>query len=216
MLMMCAIRPCVCFSQSQDKETLNKALEYFGGQKYHESLLAFKSLSSKYELNHRFKAYMGICYYKVQDYEHAVEILDSIALKLSPYPPQEQAVYNFSNAESHFMLAQVSNTANTEEYKKAILYYEKALKTCRDSDKGDIYFRLGFCHFFCEEMKEATDCFLNSKQWYDTTNLNNDISLSRKKQVETMLKKLLVAHGTSRMDVGDDKARDDEHHDTDK
>ena len=73
-------------AQVRESEKLGKAIEYFGGQKYHEALILFEGLAKKYRLNPRFYAYMGVCYFKEQDYAHASEVLDSIIPHLEPFP----------------------------------------------------------------------------------------------------------------------------------
>ena len=49
--------------KSEDAEQLGRAMEYFSSGKYHEALLLFQKLDDEYELNPRFKAYLGVCYY---------------------------------------------------------------------------------------------------------------------------------------------------------
>lgn len=202
-------------AQIADKDRLSRAIEYFGGQKYHEALTEFQGLSKKYKLNSRFLAYMGVCYFKVQRYEDATKILDEVIPDMTPFPPQEQAVYNFSNAESHFLIAQMMEEEKSKkEYDIARSYFEKTLSVCNDEDKGDVYFRLGFCHFFCDSIDNATECFINAKEWYGKTIPPTEITVSRKKQTETMLRKLLVSHRTSGMDVRDKEARNNQDKDT--
>ena len=46
--------------QNNDKELLAKAIDYYQGSKYHEALLFFEQLNSRYVLNPRFKAYMAV------------------------------------------------------------------------------------------------------------------------------------------------------------
>lgn len=53
--------------QNNDKELLAKAIDYYQGSKYHEALLFFEQLNSRYVLNPRFKAYMAVCYYHEND-----------------------------------------------------------------------------------------------------------------------------------------------------
>lgn len=216
-IVLASAHPKACFSQTDDKEALSKAIEYFGGQKYHEALLQFKRLNTKYKLNSRFQAYLAVCYFKEQDYENAISIFDKIMPELTPFPPQEQAVYNFSNAESHFFLAQAQTEQEKQqaEYEKAIKFYESTILLCSNSDKGDVYFKLGFCNFFCNETDKALDCFEKAKFWYKNSSPNNEASISRRKQIEVMVKKLLISHRTSRMDMGNEETWDNKNKDTD-
>ena len=57
--------------KSEDAEQLGRAMEYFSSGKYHEALLLFQKLDDEYELNPRFKAYLGVCYYYEWNYEKA-------------------------------------------------------------------------------------------------------------------------------------------------
>lgn len=195
------------YSQSRDSELLGKALEYYGGQKYHESLLAFEQLRKTYKLNPRFLAYMGVCYFKEQRYEEATAILDKAMPDLDPFPPHERALYYFANAESHFSIAMdmeyKHNMAAKEalkEYDIAATYYEKALNVCYAKEKGDIYFRLGFCNLLNVRLAEATECFTKAKSWYARYGSMDKETDFRKTQTENMLRSLLVTHRTGRMD----------------
>ena len=122
-LTLCSLCP-----TSADTEMLGKALDYFQGGKFHESLLLFEKLDKKYKLNPRFRAYMGVCYYYDWDYEKACEYLDSMIPQMAPFAPHERSVYYYSNAESHFNLGQ---------YEEAKAYYEQMLNVCYDNEKSD-------------------------------------------------------------------------------
>lgn len=163
-------------SGSPDTKTLGKALEYFSGGKYHEALLLLKGLDSKYKLNPRFKAYIGVCYYHEWDYAKASKYLDEAMPDLEVYLPGERNVYYNTAAESHFML---------EEYAKAIPLYEKQLLVCRDNEKADVFYRLGFCHMFMENWQNAADYFRSAIAYYDSHNLS--IRHARAIQAEKML-----------------------------
>lgn len=193
--------PLTTFSQSRDSELLGKALEYYGSQKYHESLLVFEQLRKTYRLNPRFLAYMAVCHYKEQQYEEAIKILDAVIPELDPFPPHERAVYYFANAESHFLLGtdeesmRISGKKNeTEHYKTAAIYYEKALSVCYNKEKGDIYYRLGFCSLLNLDTETATQHFKKAKSWYDRYGSMDGDTAFRKKQTENMLHTLLVSH----------------------
>ena len=126
------------------------ALEYFKSAKYHEALLILEKLDRQYNLNPRFHAYMGVCYYYEWLYEEACKYLDEAIPQLEGFAPHERSVYYYTDGESHFQLRQ---------YAQAIPYYEKALTVCFENEKGDIYYRLGFCHLFAEKWEEAHVCF---------------------------------------------------------
>lgn len=196
-----------CHAQrSRHSETLGKAIEYFGGGKYHEAMLEFEKLKEIYTLPPRFDAYLGICYYKENDYEKAALTLSKAIPSLSPFPPQERATYYFTCAESLFMLCR---------YDSAEVYYEKTLPVCRTDEQGDIYFRLAFCSLFAEDYGRATDRLRLATEIYDRCEHPNAETKARRKQAKVMLKALLVSHGAGRMDVTDEETRHDKHHDTD-
>lgn len=133
-----------------DAERLGMALDYFQSQKYHEALLQFENLDSRYQLNPRFKAYMGVCYFYEWNYQKAVEYLDSVIDDMQVYSPHEQAVYFFADAESHFYL---------QQYQQAIPLYERMLKVCFNNEEPVTFYKLGFCHLFQEQWQPADDCF---------------------------------------------------------
>lgn len=79
-----------------DTEQLGKALEYFQDGKYHESLLIFQGLDKRYKLNPRFRAYIGLCYYKEWNYKKAVEYFDRVLPLLGGLAPHELSVYYYA------------------------------------------------------------------------------------------------------------------------
>ncbi|MGI6224273.1 MAG: tetratricopeptide repeat protein [Prevotella sp.] len=133
-----------------DTDKLGMALEYFQSQKYHEALLVFEDLDSRYQLNPRFKAYMGVCYFYEWNYEKATEYLDSVLEAMQVYSPHEQAVYFFADAESHFYL---------QQYDQAIPLYEKMLKVCFNNEEPVTFYKLGFCYLFQDQWEPANDYF---------------------------------------------------------
>lgn len=196
-----SFNPLTTHSQSKDSELLGRALEYYGSQKYHESLLIFEQLRKTYKLNPRFQAYMGVCYFKEQQYEEATKILDAVIPDLDPFPPHERAVYYFANAESHFLLGTDEESSRisgrksmTEQYATAAKYYEKALSVCYNKEKGDIYYRLGFCYLLNLDTETATQHFKKAKSWYDRYGSMDSETAFRKRQTENMLHTLLVSH----------------------
>lgn len=147
--------------QKSDSECLNKALEYFQSAKYHEALLMFRKLNSKYDLNVRFKAYMGICYYYDEDYENCEAIIDSIADRLEVFAPHERSIYFYDAGESCF---------NLRKYDKAITYYERVILICYDNEKGDILMRLGQCHRKLQNIETGQEYFISAKAYYTRFN----------------------------------------------
>lgn len=192
--------------KAKDAELLGKAIEYFGGEKYHESMIVFENLKEKYKLNPRFEAYLGVCYFKEQDYEKAVKTLSKVIPALEPFPPHERALYYYSCAESHFML---------ENYDSAKVYFEKTIPVCRKEDQGNVYFRLGFCSLFKEDYDKAIDNFGLAYYWFGRLNRQNKESKARKKQTETMLRTLLITHRAGRMDMTDKETWNHKHQNAD-
>lgn len=124
-------------AQTTDGERLGRALDYFQGGKYHEALLLFERLDRQYRLNPRFRAYIGVCYYYDWQYAKATEYLDSVLPRLQGFAPQERSFYCFASAESHFHLGQ---------YDRALPLYHEMLGLCRDNERPDAYFRIGYIH----------------------------------------------------------------------
>ena len=100
-----------------DTERLGRAIDYFQSGKYHEALLIFEELDEEYDLNPRYHAYMGICYYHEWSYPEACKYLDEAIPQLEGFAPHERSVYYFTDGESHFQL---------QQYHEAIPYFEKA------------------------------------------------------------------------------------------
>ena len=125
-----------------DTEALGRAPGYFQSQKYHEALLIFQRLDQSYKLNARYKAYIGLCYYYDWDYKKATEYFDTFLPKLSMLAAEERALYYYADGESHFQLG---------HYDQAILLFQSALTLCHDRDKGDSWFRIGFCYYFLQQ-----------------------------------------------------------------
>lgn len=158
-ILVCSLCP-----QSSDSELLGKALDYFQGGKFHESLLLFEKLDQKYKLNPRFRAYMGVCYYYDWEYEKACEYLDSIIPQMDPFAPHERSVYYYSNAESHF---------NLNQYEEAKAYYERMLNVCYDNEKSDGLYRLGYCYLFTDDKETAYEYFASALAYYQRYRSND-------------------------------------------
>ncbi|MBQ6658590.1 MAG: hypothetical protein IJM70_04615, partial [Prevotella sp.] len=159
-------------------ERLGRALEYFTSGKYHECMLILSDLDEHYELNSRFRAFLGVCYYHEWEYEKACSYLDEVLPLLESVAPQERSFYYFANGESHF---------NLQQYKEAIPQYQEQLKLCHNDEKGDAYYRLGFCYMFLNEWTLALNNFELSLSSYKQY-LNNEEHKARISQIEKMIK----------------------------
>lgn len=160
-----------------DTEALGRALEYFQSQKYHEALLIFQRLDQSYKLNARYKAYIGLCYYYDWDYIKATEYFDTFLPKLSMLAPEERALYYYADGESHFQLG---------HYDQAILLFQSALTLCHDRDKGDSWFRIGFCYYFLQQPALAQGCFLVAEYYYATFRNSPDLQARRQQMAHMM------------------------------
>lgn len=165
-------------SKSPDTEKLGKALEYFTSGMYHESLLLFSALDKEYNLNARFHAFMGLCYYYEWEYQQACTYLDEAIPKIESLAPHERSVYFFANAESHF---------NLEQYTEAIPYYEQHILLCYPNEKADSFYRIGFCYMFHEEWANALESFESALAYY-TKHPQVKNAQSRIAQLKTMIK----------------------------
>lgn len=160
-----------------DTEALGRALEYFQSQKYHEALLIFQRLDQSYKLNARYKAYIGLCYYYDWDYKKATEYFDTFLPKLSMLAPEERALYYYADGESHFQLG---------HYDQAFLLFQSALTLCHDRDKGDSWFRIGFCYYFLQQPALAQGCFLVAEYYYATFRNSPDLQARRQQMAHMM------------------------------
>ena len=163
--------------KSEDAEQLGRAIEYFSSGKYHEALLIFQKLDKDYDLNPRFKAYMGICYYYEWDYEQATHYFDEVIDTLDAYAPHERSIYYFADAESHF---------NLGHYKQCIPLYEKQLLVCYDNEKGDAWYRIGFSYMFLEDWENAYDALQSALSYYERYRNTPDLK-ARITQIRKML-----------------------------
>ena len=178
LILLCFVSVSV-FPQSKeaDTEALGRALEYFQSQKYHEALLIFQRLDQSYKLNARYKAYIGLCYYYDWDYKKATEYFDTFLPKLSMLAPEERALYYYADGESHFQLG---------HYDQAIMLFQSALALCHDRDKGDSWFRIGFCYYFLQQPAMAQGCFLVAEYYYATFRNSPDLQARRQQMAHMM------------------------------
>ena len=130
-----------------DAEQLARALDYFSSEKFHECLVLLQPLNRRYKLNPRYRAYLAVCLYYEWEYDEAVKLFDEVIPLLQGVAPHELSLYYWMDAESYFAL---------QQYDRALPLYGKMLPLCRDNEKPDAYYRLGFCHLFAAESSEAS------------------------------------------------------------
>lgn len=140
-----------------DAELLARALDYFSSEKFHECLILLQPLNRRYKLNPRYRAYLAVCLYYEWEYAEAIRLFDEVLPQLQGLAPHELSLYYWMDAESYFAL---------QQYDRALPLYEKMLPLCRDNEKPDAYYRMGFCHLFAEERKKAKECFELSLEGY--------------------------------------------------
>ena len=130
-----------------DAELLARALDYFSSEKFHECLVLLQPLNRRYKLNPRYRAYLAVCLYYEWEYAEAIRLFDEVLPQLQGVAPHELSLYYWMDAESNFAL---------QQYDRALPLYEKMLPLCRDNEKPDAYYRMGFCHLFAAEASEAS------------------------------------------------------------
>lgn len=140
-----------------DAELLARALDYFASEKFHECLVLLQPLNRRYKLNPRYRAYLAVCLYYEWEYAEAIRLFDEVIPLLQGVAPHELSLYYWMDAESYFAL---------QQYDRALPLYGKMLPLCRDNEKPDAYYRMGFCHLFAEERKKAKECFELSLEGY--------------------------------------------------
>lgn len=130
-----------------DAEQLARALDYFASEKFHECLVLLQPLNRRYKLNPRYRAYLAVCLYYEWEYDEAVKLFDEVIPLLQGLAPHELSLYYWMDAESYFAL---------QQYDRALPLYGKMLPLCRDNEKPDAYYRMGFCHLFAAESSGAS------------------------------------------------------------
>ena len=130
-----------------DAEQLARALDYFSSEKFHECLVLLQPLNRRYKLNPRYRAYLAVCLYYEWEYAEAIRLFDEVIPLLQGLAPHELSLYYWMDAESYFAL---------QQYDRALPLYEKMLPLCRDNEKPDAYYRMGFCHLFAAESSGAS------------------------------------------------------------
>ena len=130
-----------------DAEQLARALDYFSSEKFHECLMLLQPLNRRYKLNPRYRAYLAVCLYYEWEYAEAIRLFDEVIPLLQGVAPHELSLYYWMDAESYFAL---------QQYDRALPLYGKMLPLCRDNEKPDAYYRMGFCHLFAAESSGAS------------------------------------------------------------
>ena len=125
--------------KKRDSQQLGFAISYFQGGKYHEAKLILQRLDKSYQLNPRFRAYLGVCYYYDQEYEQATKCLDSVIPQLQAFDPQELSFYPL---------------------------YAQAQARCHEDEKAKIYYRLGLCYSFIKQWYKALDTLQSALVYY--------------------------------------------------
>lgn len=133
--------------RKEDAEQLARALDYFSSEKFHECLVLLQPLNRRYKLNPRYRAYLAVCLYYEWEYAEAIRLFDEVIPLLQGVAPHELSLYYWMDAESYFAL---------QQYDRALPLYEKMLPLCRDNEKPDAYYRMGFCHLFAAESSGAS------------------------------------------------------------
>lgn len=130
-----------------DAEQLARALDYFASEKFHECLVLLQPLNRRYKLNPRYRAYLAVCLYYEWEYAEAIRLFDEVIPLLQGLAPHELSLYYWMDAESYFAL---------QQYDRALPLYGKMLPLCRENEKPDAYYRMGFCHLFAAESSGAS------------------------------------------------------------
>ena len=133
--------------RKEDAEQLARALDYFASEKFHECLVLLQPLNRRYKLNPRYRAYLAVCLYYEWEYAKAIRLFDEVLPQLQGVAPHELSLYYWMDAESYFAL---------QQYARALPLYGKMLPLCRDNEKPDAYYRMGFCHLFAAESSGAS------------------------------------------------------------
>lgn len=134
--------------RKEDAEQLARALDYFASEKFHECLVLLQPLDGRYKLNPRYRAYLAVCLYYEWEYAEAIRLFDEVIPLLQGVAPHELSLYYWMDAESYFAL---------QQYARALPLYGKMLPLCRDNEKPDAYYRMGFCHLFAAEASGASE-----------------------------------------------------------
>lgn len=184
LILLLSLLPLFSFAQdsAEDKEKLSRAIEYFNNEKFHEAGLILRNLNKQYNLNSRFKAYLGVCEFHDWNYSAVTEIMDSIYTDLTVYAPLEQNVYYVAAAESHF---------NLNNYREALKYYELALKVCSKKEKGELCFKAGFCCYRLKRKLNSKTFLIRALGYYRQNPTGHD-DTARISQIRKMLQAIAM------------------------
>ncbi len=163
-----------------DKDRLGMALDYFQSGKFHEAMLLFVRLDRHYQLNPRFKAYIGTCYYYEGDYRNASKFFKEAIPGIDAFAPHERSVYYYLAAES---------MRKNSEYKASIPLYEIMLNVCYDNEKADALFGIGACYDKLDNKETAIEYIQSAKAYYN----KYDYGTSRKAKM-AYIDSILVAN----------------------
>jgi len=167
-------------ARSADNDQINtdKAIAYFQSGKYHEAKLLLEQLNARYQLNVRYKAYLGLCYYKDEEFDKCCACMDTLIQHLGMLAPEEQNVYCYAVAESHFKQG---------EYTKALPFYEQMLLLCSQIERADVLYMMGFCYYLQKINTLAAEYWERSLCYYRQYAARLPYSSQRIKQLENML-----------------------------
>lgn len=178
---MSGSRSSVCMqTDMSDKDRLGMALDYFQSGKFHEAMLLFVKLDKRYQLNPRFKAYIGTCFYYEADYRNACKFFKEAIPGIDAFAPHERSVYYYFAAES---------MRKNGEYKASIPLYEVMLNLCYDNEKADALLGIGACYDKLGDNKTALEYIQSAKAYYN----KYDYGMSRKEKV-AYIDSILVAN----------------------
>lgn len=161
-----------------NEDRLSRAVEYFQSGKYHEALLLFRVLNREFQLNPRFIAYTGICYFYERNYKDAASTLIRVMPQLDNFAPHERSIYYYCAAESYYQLT---------EYTVAIDLFEKQTLLCYNNERGDALLRIGECYNFLGNAANSEEYFLQAISYYGKFNTKEKLlqALNRMKKLKS-------------------------------
>lgn len=143
-------------TQHDYREMLGRAVDYLQSGKYHEALLLFKKVKARYDLSDRCVAFMGVCAYYDADYALAASLLLPVLPSLSPYAPQEQAVYMYCAAQS---------LLKTHVYDTAIDLFEQYTTICKPAERTEALVAEAECYMQTGSWEKAEECIESARMY---------------------------------------------------